>query len=149
MNGENNKRTFDNLLDETSRKVLLAATNNEAEVEIAVNAPFTYQRLRARIQSEYKRQLEKERWSALTDILRYAFPAMLLFVVISLAAFGIADSKAFSLNAVRIADFSETVFLDDNSSELEKTVFGERQIISSDDVLGTILTRNDKDNLKK
>ncbi|MBC7795914.1 MAG: hypothetical protein H7Z37_03465 [Pyrinomonadaceae bacterium] len=149
MNGENNKRTFDNLLDETSRKVLLAATNNETEVEIAVNAPFAYQRIRARIQSEYRRHLEKERWSALTDILRYAFPAMLFFVVISLAAFGIADYKAFNLNAVRIADFSETVFLDENSSELEKTVFGERQIISSDDVLSTILTRNDKDNLKK
>jgi hypothetical protein len=113
---------------------------NEREAEAAASSGFLYARLRSRIASERERHKEGERWFALLDVVWRAIPAMMLVAVFALALF-------LSVSPVRRASSGliDEALIDPRYAGIERVVFVDRQPLSSDEVLATILNGEERE----
>ncbi|MBD0371372.1 MAG: hypothetical protein ICV60_11090 [Pyrinomonadaceae bacterium] len=138
MTGKKIEGASDNL-DRLGRAIIRASADNEEAVEAAAAQPFLYTRLRARINSERVRCEEGERWRALFGVIWRAVPAMAL---VAFLAFVLFLSASFTRT---IAGYSDEALLDERDAGVERVVFTtERQPLSSDDVLATILNDEER-----
>jgi hypothetical protein len=107
----------------------------------AASSPFLYARLRARINSEGTRREEKERWLTLFGVVWRAVPAMALVAVF---AFVLFLSAAFTRSG---GSYTDEAILGERDAGVERVVFAnDRQPISRDDVLATILSDEERGN---
>jgi hypothetical protein len=127
-------------LDRIGRKIIRASAENEQALEEASSSsPFLYGRLRARINGERARREEGERWRALFGVLWRAVPAMALVAVFAVLLFLSAVSTR------TVGGYSEEALLAAGDAGVERVVFtGDRQQLSSDDILATILNDEER-----
>jgi hypothetical protein len=128
------ERGFEERLDGMGRQVVRAAAANETEADAVVASPFLYARLRARIRSERARREEGEGWLALFGVVWRAVPMMALVAVFAFVLFWSA-----SMGASPSTSFSVESLLGTPDAGIEQVVFADRQPLSSDEVLATIL----------
>jgi hypothetical protein len=130
--------TSDNL-DRLGQSIIRAAADNQMEAEQAAASPFLYTRVRARINSERLRREEGERWRALFGVVWRAVPAMALVALFAVVLF-LSSSVTRSLGG-----YTDDVLLGERDAEVERVVFAtDRQPLSSDDVLATILNDEER-----
>lgn len=134
-NLESNKR-----LAHLSVEVVRASASNEREAEAVAASPFLFTRLRARIDAERLRREESEGWFALFGVFRRAFPAMALLAVFAFALFWTAN-----LGTLATGDFGDSVLLGARDVGIEHVVFADRNPLSSDEVLASILNDDERE----
>ena len=137
MNGKKREESASERLDRVGRTVLRASARNDEEAEAAASSPFLYARLRASINAEGARREERERWRALFGVVWRAVPAMALVAVLALVLF---LSASFSTGG----SYSDEALLVERDAGVERVVFADRQPLSSDDVLATILNDDER-----
>lgn len=125
-------------LDRVGSEVIHASSLNESESEAVVSAPFLYSRVRSRIAAELARREEKEGRLSMIMVFWRAVPAMALVAVLCLVLF-----LSSSSGGLMTAGFSEDGVPSAPDSGIERVVFAEMQPLSSDEVLTTILGRED------
>ena len=130
-------------LDRMGRQIVRASAMNEGEAEAAASSTFLYARLRARIASERQRREEGERWFALLDVVWRAVPAMAMVAVFAFALF-----LSVSPGTRTLASFSDEALLGARDAGIERVVFIDRQPLSSDEVLATILNGEEREALR-
>lgn len=144
MYGHNKEHGANDRLDRLGQKLVRAAADNEQVGEEAASSSFLYTRLRARINEERVRREEGARWRAFFGVVWRAVPAMAL---VTLLAFALFLSATFT-RSVGLS-YSVEAFLDERDAGVERVVFaGDRQPLSSDDVLATILNDEERGNLR-
>jgi hypothetical protein len=143
MIGKHNKGEPDERLERFGRAVVrAAATANEAEAEAVAAAPFLYARLRARIAAEQERRAGGETWLTLLGVVWRSVPAMAL---VALLAFVLFWTSNLGAPTVAPGVLSDEALMDARDAGIESVVFAERRPLSSDDVLATILTEEERE----
>ncbi|HEY0407583.1 MAG TPA: hypothetical protein VGC89_17745 [Pyrinomonadaceae bacterium] len=127
-------------LDSLAREVVRAAARNETAAEAVAASPFLYARLRSRIKAERERREEGESWFTLLGIVWRAVPAMALTAIFAFALFWSA-----SIGARPPSNFSVESLLDTRDAGIQHVVFADRQPLSSDEVLATILNEDERE----
>lgn len=129
------RRELDERLDRAGREVLRSAAMCDAEAEEIAASPFLYARVRARITAERKRRAASENWLSLLTVARRAVPAMALSAAIAFGVlwFGGEDNLLEQ-------SFSEEALFAANDTRIERVVFAEREPLSNDEMLETIMS---------
>ncbi len=127
-------RTSDQRLDRIGRDVLRSAALAEAEAENASSSPFLYARVRARIAAEQKRRIAGENWLNLALVAQRAVPAMALSAAIAFGVLWFGD-----LSAPLQQSFDDDVLFAANDTRIGSIVFDDRDALSNDEVLDTIM----------
>ena len=138
MPGKKKNLETDERLDRLGGQLMRANALSEAEAEAVASSPFLYARLRARITSERARREEGESWLAMLKIFWRAVPAMALVAVCALALF-------WSVATTRLTTggFVTEAIINSPDTGIERAVFTDNQSLTSDDVLATILNKDD------
>ena len=140
MIGNKKSRKSDKQLDRLGRELVRASTSDEVEVEAAASSPFLYTRIRARINAELERRVERESWLAVLGIVWRVVPAMALVAVFALIMFVSAR-----LNRQPSVASNDYTLLSTSSTEVENVVFADTRNMSSDDVLATIVSEDEQE----
>jgi hypothetical protein len=129
-------------LERLGRSVVRASAANEAEAEAVAASPFLYTRLRARIAAEQERRAGAETWRTLLGVVWRSVPAMALVAVFAFLLFWTSN---FGSATVAPGVLSDEALLDAREAGIESVVFAERRALSSDDVLATILSEDERE----
>lgn len=136
-----NHRRLNERLDRIGRETVRASASNEAEAETVATSPFLYARLRARIAaSERERRAEGDGWLSMLGVIWRAAPAMALVAVFAFALFWSA-----SFGAPSPGNFNDEALLGERDAGIEHVVFADRNSLSSDEVLATIMNEDDRE----
>ena len=126
-------------LDRAGSSVIRSAALSESETNEIAAAPFLFARIRTRIANEG----QNSDLSAATNIWlisKRAIPAMMLVAAIS---FGL--SAYMTGNKTQPTAFSVDAYLGTNESGVENLVFAERRPLTRDEVLATIIIRDERE----
>lgn len=141
MTGKNNKRELDERLDLLGRAVVRASAANGAEAaEDVASSPFLYTRLRTRIAAERERREAGESWLTMLSVVWRSAPALALVALVAFVLFWSA-----SLNARPPGVLIDEALLNARDGGIEHVVFAERSPLSSDEVLATILSDDERE----
>ncbi len=130
----------DERLDQLGRGLVRASASEDAEVEAVAASPFLYARLRTRINAEAERREAGESWLVLLGVFWRSAPAMALA-----AAFAFLLFWSSSASTLTPGVLSDEAFLDTRDAGFEHVVFAERNPLSNDEVLATILNDEDRE----
>jgi hypothetical protein len=127
-------------LDRAGASVLRAAALPDSESdEICAAAPQLFGRIRSRIAIE-RLNSERKILASFWSISKRAIPAMMLMAAIS---FGL--SAYMTGNKTQPTAFSVDAYLGTNESGIENMVFAERRPLTNDEVLATIISRDERE----
>lgn len=129
----------DERLDLLGREIVRASSANEEAAEAAASSPFLYTRLRARIAQERERREEGESWLTMLGVAWRTVPAMALVAVFAFVLFlsaGRGTGAPVSSN--------DYALLGETDAGVEQVVFADRQPLSSDEVLTTIMDADEQ-----
>jgi hypothetical protein len=134
-------RQRDERLDRLGREIVRASAINTHEAEAAASSPFLYARLSARINAERARREEGERWFALLGVVWRTVPAMALMAVLAFALLLLSARRGTPAGG----SFIDEALLGTRDASVEHVVFADRQPLSSDEVLATILNGEERE----
>jgi hypothetical protein len=132
-------------LERLARVVVRASAANEAEAEAVAASPFLYTRLRARIEAEQERRASAETWLTLLGVVWRSVPAMALVAVFAFLLFWTSNFGVAPTTAVSPGVLSDEALMDAREAGIESVVFAEQRVLSSDDVLATILQEDERE----
>lgn len=139
MTGKKREYGTNENLDRLGRRIIRASADNEQMGEAAASSPFLYTRLRSRINAERARREEGETWRAYFGVIWRAVPAMALVAIFAFVLFLSARLPG------GISGYSDEALLGERDAGVERVVFTtDRQPLSSDDVLATILNDEER-----
>jgi hypothetical protein len=130
----------DEKLDRMGRAVVRASAMNEEVADAAASSSFLYARLRSRINAERVRREEGESWFALVSVVWRAVPAMALMAIFAFTLFLFTTLSGKGAPGV----LSDESLLGRRDAGVERVVF-DRQPLSSDEVLATILNGDERE----
>ena len=126
-------------LDLIGRRITNAAVLSEAESDEIANAPFLLANIRRRIAGQ--QLLDSSRvWSGFWQISKRAIPAMMIVAALS---FGL--SSYMTGNKTQPVAFSVDAYLGTTESGIENMMFAERRPLTRDEVLATIITKDERE----
>ena len=127
-------------LDRAGSSIIRSAGLPESETDEISAAPFLFGRIRARIANEQEALNERANLSSFWLISKRAIPAMMLVAALS---FGLSAYMAG--NKTQPSTFSVDAYLGTNESGIENMVFAERRQLTNDEVLATIIARDERE----
>lgn len=127
-------------LERLGREIVRASAANERAAEEVATSPFLYTRLRSRIAEESTRREEGDNWLSLLAVVWRTVPAMALVAIFALVLFFSAGADTTRAPV----SFSDEALLGTRDAEVEQVVFADRQPLSSDEVLTTILDADEQ-----
>ncbi len=127
-------------LDRIGGEVVRASAADETQTEAVASSPFLYTRLRSRIAAERARREEGESWLTMLRVAWRAVPAMALAAIFAFALFWSASKGTQTPGS-----FSVESLLGTRDAGIEQVVFADRQPLSSDEVLATILSEDERE----
>ncbi|HJR06800.1 MAG TPA: hypothetical protein VJ842_06055 [Pyrinomonadaceae bacterium] len=149
MIGNKKKGETDARLDEFGRVLVRAASSNEAEGEAVASQPFLYARVRVRIAAEEERRAAGgETWLALLGVFWRSVPAMALVAVFAFILFwtsNLNNTNGTTTAATSPGVLSDEALMDTRDAGIESVVFADRRALSSDEVLATILSEDERE----
>lgn len=126
-------------LDRVGHSIVRASVLSDKEAGQIAVSPFLLARVRARISSASQVEEATGIWTNFVLISRKAIPAMSLAALFSLGLFVYTGNK--SANPA----FSVDAYLGTSESRIEGLVFAERQPVTVDEVLATIVTGGERE----
>lgn len=140
MIGKKRDTGFNERLDRIGREIVRASAANETESEAAASSAFLYARVRSRIASERERREAGESWLAMLNVIWRTVPVMALTAVFALVLFLTANMGAGSAGGFIVESLMDTP-----EAGVEQVVFADRQPLSSDEILATILSDDERE----
>lgn len=141
MTGNKRVQGTDDKLDRLGRNIIRASADNDEAGEASASSPFLYTRLRTRINAELARREEGERWRAIFGVIWRAVPAMALVAIMAVVLFLSSDVTR------SLGGYVDEALLGERDAGVERVVFAtDRQPLSNDDVLATILNEEERGN---
>jgi hypothetical protein len=138
------RRSSDERLDRIGSEIVRASAMNAEAAEAAAASPFLYARLRSRINAERTRREEGERWYALVGVVSRAVPMMALVAIFAFALF-----LSTTISGARAPGvLSDESLIGARDAGIERVVFADRQPLSSDEVLATILNGEERETVR-
>lgn len=138
-----NQTRTDERLDRFGQALIRRAASNNEEAVAASDQPFLYARVRARINEERARREAGESWLQLIGVAWRAVPAMLAVAVFAFVLFWSSGTVAPSLASY--TSFSDEALLAERDAGVERVVFADRNALSNDEVLATILDEDGRE----
>lgn len=126
-------------LDRAGRLITRASVLSDDEAAAVAANPYVITRLRARIRSEQE-LAETGLWMSLWASARRAIPAMIIVAALS---FGL--SLYTGGNKSTTSAFSVDAYLGTNEAGIENMVFAERRPLTSEEVLATIISKDERE----
>lgn len=126
-------------LDRVGQSIVRASVLSDEEAEQIAVSPFLLTPVRARISSASQVEEATGIWANFVLISRKAIPAMSLVALFSLGLFVYTGNKSAK------PAFSVDAYLGTTESRIERLVFAERQPVTVDEVLATIVTRDERE----
>lgn len=126
-------------LDRVGQSVVRASVLSDEEAGQIALSPFLLTRVKARISGASQVEEAAGIWTNFVLISRKAIPAMSLAALFSLGLFAYTGNKSSN------ASFSVDAYLGTSESRIEGLVFAERQPVTVDEVLATIVTRDERE----
>jgi hypothetical protein len=127
----------DERLDLLGREIVRASAANVTEAEAAASSPFLYTRIGARIAQERARREEGESWLTMLAVIWRTVPAMALVAVFAVVLF-------LSTGTGTPGSSNDYALLGESDAGVAQVVFADRQPLSSDEVLTTILDADEQ-----
>ena len=127
-------------LDRTGRLITHAAMLSQAETDEIASAPFLWARIRTRIAEEEQLHDSQGLWTGIWLVSKRAIPAMMIVAALS---FGM--SAYLAGNKTQSTAFSVDAYLGTSDSGIENIMFAERRPLTRDEVLATIITKDDRE----
>ena len=127
-------------LDRTGSSIIRSAGLPESETDEISAAPFLFGRIRTQIANEQQALNDRSNLSSFWLISKRAIPAMMLVAALS---FGL--SAYMTGNKTQPSAFSVDAYLGTNESGIENMVFAERRQLTNDEVLATIIARDERE----
>lgn len=126
-------------LDRIGRRITNAAVLSQAESDEIANAPFLFANVRTRIAGQQLLDSSGV-WSGFWQISKRAIPAMMILAAVS---FGL--SSYMTGNKTQPAAFSVDAYLGTTESGIENMMFTERRPLTRDEVLATIIAKDERE----
>ncbi len=126
-------------LDRVGQSVVRASVLSDEEAGQMALSPFLLARIKARISDSSQVAEAAGIWTNFALISRKAIPVMGLAALFSLGLFVYTGNKSAD------AAFSVDAYLGTSESRVEQLVFAERQPVTVDEVLATIVTRDERE----
>jgi hypothetical protein len=134
------RKNFDQTrLNRVGQSAVRASVLSDEEAERMALAPFLLARVKARISEATELDGRAGIWTNFALISRKAIPVMSLAALFSVGLFVYTGNK--SANPA----FSVDAYLGTGESRVERLVFAERQPLTVDEVLATIVTRDERE----
>lgn len=130
-------------LDRVGRLVAKAGGLSESETSQIATGPFLFARIKTRISHEEKRLENRSLWTGFWPTSKRAVPAMIIIAALS---FGL--SLYMSGNKTQATAFSVDAYLRTNDTGFENIVFAERRPLTRDEVLATIISRDEREAIR-
>lgn len=127
-------------LDSAGSSIIRSAVLPESETDEISAAPFLFGRIRTRIANEQQALDDRGNLASFWLISKRAIPAMML-----VAAFSFGLSAYMTGNKTQPSAFSVDAYLGANESGIENMVFAERRQLTNDEVLATIIARDERE----
>lgn len=127
-------------LDRVGSLITKAGVLADEETNQIATAPFLFARIKARISAEELRLEDRSLWASFWPISKSAVPAM---VIIAAVSFGLSVYMGGNKN--QTPAFSVDAYLRTNESGVENIVFAERRPLTRDEVLATIISRDERE----
>lgn len=143
MNGKKRDSGLTERLDRIGREIVRASAANETESESAASSAFLYARVRSRIARERERREAGESWRTMLSVIWRTVPVMALTAVFALVLF-----LSASVGTGSAGGFIVESLMDAPEAGVEQVVFADRQPLSSDEVLATILGEDEREVLR-
>jgi hypothetical protein len=144
MFGKKRDSGLNERLDRVGREIVRASAATETEAEAAASSSFLYARVRSRIAAERERREAGESWLAMLSVMWRTVPVMALATVFALVLF-LSTSTG---GAGPAGSFIVESLMDAPDAGVEQVVFADRQPLSSDEVLATILSDDERETLR-
>jgi hypothetical protein len=132
----NSKERF----DRAGRRIVQCSILSESETDAIASKPFLYSRIRARLATDAKAQEGVSVWSNLGQASWKAVPAMGLAAALSFGLFLYVNG-----NKSTNPPFSVDAYLGAGESGIENMLFAERRPLTADEVLRTIVSRDERE----
>ena len=127
-------------LDRAGSSIIRSAGLSESETDEISAAPVLFGRIRTRIAHEQQALDDRSNLASFWLISKRALPAMMLVAALS---FGL--SAYMTGNKTQPSAFSVDAYLGTNESGIENMVFAERRQLTNEEVLATIITRDERE----
>jgi hypothetical protein len=127
-------------LDTVARLITKAAALSEVETNKIAAGPLLFARIRQRIANEQQMVNSRSPWTGFWPISKRAIPAMMIVAALS---FGL--SAVMTRNKTQPTAFSVDAYLGTNETGIENMVFAERRPLTREEVLATIITRDERE----
>lgn len=127
-------------LDRAGASIIRSAGLPESETDEISATPILFGRIRTRIANEKQAADDRSNLASFWLISKRAIPAMMLVAALS---FGL--SAYMTGNKPQPSAFSVDAYLGTNESGIENMVFAERRQLTNDEVLATIITRDERE----
>ena len=130
-------------LDRAGRRIVQASGISEAEGAKVVSSPFLLARIRAQIAAESESREANGIWSSLGVAAWRAIPAMGLAAALSFGLLLYVNGNKSSSPA-----FSVDAYLGAGESGIDNLLFAERRPVTDEEVLTTLVGRDEKESAK-
>lgn len=127
-------------LDRIGRELTRASVLPEQEAGDVASAPFLLTRVRALIEQERKQREAGRIWTGFRSASRKAIPAMVIVAALSLGL-----SLYTAGNKSGNSAFSVDAYLGTNEAGIENMFFAERRPLTTEEVLATIISRDERE----
>jgi hypothetical protein len=134
------RKNFDQKrLDRVGQSVVRSSVLSDEQAGQIALAPFLLARVKAQISDASQAEEGAGIWTNFALISRKAIPVMSLAALFSLGLFVYTGNKSAN------SSFSVDAYLGTSESRVEQLVFAERQPLTVDEVLATIVTRDERE----
>jgi hypothetical protein len=130
-------------LDRAGRRIVRASGISEGQGEQVVSSPFLLGRIRAQIAAESENRAANGIWSSLAAAAWRAIPAMGLAAALSFGLLLYVNGNKSSSPA-----FSVDAYLGAGESGIDNPLFAERRPLTDEEVLTTLVSRDEKESAK-
>jgi hypothetical protein len=130
-------------VDSLSREIARQSAENRVEAERVLASPYLFAKVRSRIESRAGTLADRDSWITTLGVFWRAVPSMALVAVIALILF-----LSSALRPEVRAGLSDDSVLGERDPGITAAIFADSRSMTNDDVLETILDRDDQEGAK-
>ena len=127
-------------IDQTARRIVSASVLSESEVQAAVSSPYLFTRIRGQINADLSAAESPNIWASLGLAARTALPGMAIVAALSFGLLLYVNG-----NKTATPTFSVDAYLDSGESGFDNLLSVERRPLTSDEVLKTIVSKDERE----
>jgi hypothetical protein len=127
-------------VDQAARRIVRASVVSEADIRAAISSPFLFTRIRGQIAADLSAAESPNIWASLGLAASTALPGMAMVAAISFGLLLYVNG-----NKTPGPTFSVDAYLDSGDSGFDNLLSAERRPLTNEEVLKTIVSKDDRE----